>query len=131
MFAMASQVLMEHEAILQTIQAKIDRIELNQSAAKEELLALPEPSTATPTLATRRAILKAVSHYCVTKGVDQRTAWNLLYEELRLRCGVAVKLRKKVSKQESLLDVAIRLGYGDQLYAIAYDLLGIENVAAQ
>lgn len=125
MFVMAGEALMLHQGQIQELQIKVQKIEANQERCIEEMATMPEANAATPILATRRAILKAVNLYSIAKGVEQRTAWNLLYEELRLRCGVAVKLRAKVSPQETYLDVAVRLGYGDQLYAIALDLFGL------
>jgi prophage antirepressor-like protein len=100
-----------------------------QIEARAALAELPPAQVPTPILVSRRAILKVVNAYCIAKNIEYQTAWNALYEELRLRCGVAVKLRAKVSPHESYLDVVVRLGYADQLYAIALDLFGINPEA--
>lgn len=127
MFQHAANAFAQQQRQIDDLSDRITQIEANKAAATEQLRSLPPAEVATPLLATRRAIMKAVNLYCQQANVDYRTAWNQLYQEFYLRCGVAIKKRKHFGN-ETHLDVAVRIGYCDQLYAIALDLFGLKPV---
>jgi hypothetical protein len=91
-----------------------------------ESAVLPSASMEMPVLATRCALLHAVNLYCQKEIIDQQRAWNLLYEQLRLRCGFAVKNRSHL-KNETHLDVVVRHGYLERTYAIALEYFGLQQ----
>ncbi len=106
---------------------RLTAIEQIRIDATEQLnrAALPPAKAETPILETRRALLHVVNLYCRKEVVEPQNAWNLLYEQLRLRCGFAVKKRNHL-KNETHLDVVVRHGYLDKIYAIAIDYFGLQ-----
>jgi hypothetical protein len=111
-----------------SLESEVKEIKQIRIDASNELnkAALPPAKTEAPILETRRALLHVVNLYCRKELVEQQEAWNLLYEQLRLRCKFAVKKRNHL-KNETHLDVVVRHGYLDKTYAIALDYFGLQG----
>jgi BRO family, N-terminal domain len=123
-----AQQLVDQEQQLKSVVKDVQEIKQRSINAVQQLESsvLPPASMETPVLATRRALLHAVNLYCQKEIIDQQRAWNLLYEQLRLRCGFAVKNRSHL-KNETHLDVVVRHGYLEQTYAIALEYFGLQQ----
>jgi DNA-damage-inducible protein D len=123
-----AQQLVDQEQQLKSVVKDVQEIKQRSINAVQQLESsvLPPASMETPVLATRRALLHAVNLYCQKEIIDQQRAWNLLYEQLRLRCGFAVKNRSHL-RNETHLDVVVRHGYLEQTYAIALEYFGLQQ----
>jgi DNA-damage-inducible protein D len=123
-----AQQLVDQEQQIKSVAKDVQEIKQRSVNAIQQLesAVLPPASMKTPVLATRRALLHAVNLYCQKEIIDQQKAWNLLYEQLRLRCGFAVKNRSHL-KNETHLDVVVRHGYLEQTYAIALEYFGLQQ----
>lgn len=130
MFAMQAQINLEFDNRVSQIENKVDAILQRQQESENELKALPVSSDNVQELSLRDKIRLLVNRYCSATGSFQQTVWDNIYQTLYYNYHIALKNCKKLTKNESWLDVAERKGYLDHIYTIASNLLREKGLSA-
>jgi phage anti-repressor protein len=125
-----AQLMVEHERRLALVENKVDVILQRQEEAENELKALPVSSDSVPEMSLRDKIRLLVNRYSSATGTYQQAVWDKVYQMLYYNYHSSIKSHKKVTKNESWLDVAERIGCLDSIYAILSGLLKDKGIAA-
>lgn len=108
--------------VLVDIEDRVTRLEQERDEAKQQLLALPEPTVEAPDKPLRAAVNECVRAYAQPRGCIFNDTWNKLYRELKYRAGFDAQTRAKHSGK-SALDEVEAAGLLPELYAIAREVL--------
>ena len=114
---------------LNTIESKVNEIIEAKEIAQAEMLALPKPDKKAKECTVRKNVSKIVNVHCQEMHKLQQEAYTDLYREFRYRYGIDVNARMEKGKFKTKLDCVESLGMMDDLYALAYEMFGVESVA--
>ena len=106
----------------ESVENKVDVMLKLQTETMNELKALPLSAITVPELQVKEKVRKLVNMYCTALNLQQSFIWNVVYDRLYYNFSVSIKAYKKLSVSESLLDVAVRNGFIDKLYAIVSEM---------
>jgi len=140
MMMLKSQMDIQHEMYsrqleqgqkLNTLEEKVNEIIEAKETAQAELLALPKPDKKAKECTVRKNVGKVVNAHCQSLHKLQQEAYTDLYREFRYRYGFDVNARMSNPKvkYKTKLDCIESFGMMDDLYALAYEMFGMENVA--
>ncbi|HEY9644249.1 MAG TPA: hypothetical protein V6C57_27390 [Coleofasciculaceae cyanobacterium] len=123
MFLQVAQQLVEQEQRQAELDRRLSTIEQVQAEARQELVALPAPSSEIPEETTDMKIRRVVNSYCSATGQVQGEVFRHLYQQFHYR------YRRIVKQQagESKLQAFVRLGLIGSLYDLAVELLAKNN----
>lgn len=114
---------------LNTIESKVNEIIEAKEIAQAEMLALPKPDKKAKECTVRKNVSKIVNAHCQEMHKLQQEAYTDLYREFKYRYSIDVNARMSSGKFKSKLDCIESLGMMEELYALAYEMFGIESVA--
>jgi phage anti-repressor protein len=112
-----AQLLVDIEKKQLEFDSRLTAIEESRNVATQELLLAERSTEKIPEETTRAKIRKLINQYCNAKNADQRSVWHVVYDRLYYRYGVSLRAVLK-AKNESMLDVAERLGHLEKIFAI-------------
>ena len=114
---------------INTIESKVNEIIEAKEIAQAEMLALPKPDKKAKECTVRKNVSKIVNVHCQEMHKLQQEAYTDLYREFRYRYGIDVNARMEKGKFKTKLDCIESLGMMEELYALAYEMFGMESVA--
>lgn len=114
---------------LNTIESKVNEIIEAKEIAQAEMLALPKPDKKAKECTVRKNVSKIVNAHCQEMHKLQQEAYTDLYREFKYRYSIDVNARMSSGKFKSKLDCIEYLGMMEELYALAYEMFGVESVA--
>lgn len=117
LFLESAQMLVEQERRMSVVETRLQHIEDSRNVATQELLIAERSTDTIPEETTRAKIRKLINQYCNAKNTDQRSVWHVIYDRLYYRYGVSLRAIIK-NKNESMIDVAERVGHLDKIFAI-------------
>lgn len=123
------QVLVEHErrmaAMQQSIgdvEGRLDKIERVQKENALQLSSVELSEEVVPMITMRNQVRQLVNKYSKAQGICQDKVWNKIYEQLYYIHGISIRAHKR-DKGETLMDVAVRIGCVEKMYAIISNLI--------
>jgi prophage antirepressor-like protein len=119
-----AQAMVDQERKLNALESKIEKMETRHECVEKELDKLPEPTIEAPERSKFDQVKMIIADYCDRTGNkdDFRRCYQTLYHHLYTRFHISLAACTKIHKKESMLQIAERLGYGEQLYSLAHEL---------
>ena len=115
------QIMVEHEKRLSTVEQKVNEVLAIREEAQKDMLSLPLSTDAVPELSMRDKVRALVNKYSMHFNVPQKNVWDHIYQTLYYNYHIALRSYAR-KKNESLIDVAERVGALDKMYAIISNL---------
>ena len=118
---MHSQILVEQEKRLSTVEVKLDTLIQEKEEAEKYALLIERSAEPMPEESTRAKVNRIVRTYATAKNLGYETVWRMLYDKMLYTYKINLKARRKYG--ESTIDCAQRIGAIDKLYVIASNVL--------
>ena len=118
-----AQLLVNIERNQREFDNRLKLIEQVREGALEELTHLELSDEVMPEETLRTKVRRLVNAYCEAKTLPQQEVWNYIYDRMYYLYKVSIKSHKKISKNETWLDVAERVKCLDKMFVIVSDLV--------
>lgn len=111
----------EQGRLLSAVDSRVLVIEQRHDEILAEIKASPLSTGSLPELTTRRKCVECVNDYSRITTMSQQVIWSSIYKSLYYHYGINLNARKR--SNESLIEVAERIGCIDCVYTIITDML--------
>lgn len=113
----------------ETVESKLNGILELQAANDNELRMLPVSTEEVPVMYVKDKVRMMVNRYSAKMYLPQQQIWDELYSALYYKYHVSIKAYNKTKVSESWIDVAVRTGHIDKLYAIISGMVREKGLA--
>jgi len=119
---LAADALKEQEERIEQLEKTQQQQQKIQKEATERLSQTPRSQLTPKEMSQRQAINKLVREYSVANQLDFKHVWDKIYNEFKYRYSIDIPTRKSNSNKSGL-QIVEDLGYTQELYALASNLL--------
>ena len=124
-----AQLMVEQERRMSAVEQRLDDMDRERKENSERLLEAKLSDEPLPEMSMKARVNQLVREYAVATNTDFRDVWHKVYGQLYYLYHISIKSYKKLHKNETNLDIAVRNRFIDKIFTIISNLIR-ENKAA-
>lgn len=124
-----AQLMVEQERRMTVVEQRLDNMDKERKENGEKLLEAKLSDEKLPEMSMKARVNQLVREYAVATNTDFRDVWHKVYGQLYYLYHISIKSYKKLHKNETNLDIAVRNHFIDKIFTIISNLIR-ENKAA-
>lgn len=124
-----AQLMVEQERRMSAVEKRLDDMDRERKENGEKLLEAKLSDERLPEMSMKAKVNQLVREYAVATNTDFRDVWHKVYGQLYYLYHISIKSYRKLHKNETNLDIAVRNHFIDKIFTIVSNLIR-ENKAA-
>lgn len=124
-----AQLMVEQERRMAAVEQRLDNMDRERKENGEKLLEAKLSDEKLPEMSMKARVNQLVREYAVATNTDFRDVWHKVYGQLYYLYHISIKSYRKLHKNETNLDIAVRNHFIDKIFTIVSNLIR-ENKAA-
>lgn len=124
-----AQLMVEQERRMAAVEQRLDNMDRERRENGEKLLEAKLSDEKLPEMSMKARVNQLVREYAVATNTDFRDVWHKVYGQLYYLYHISIKSYRKLHKNETNLDIAVRNHFIDKIFTIISNLIR-ENKAA-
>ena len=124
-----AQLMVEQERRMKAVEQRLDDMDRERKENGEKLLEAKLSDEKLPEMSMKAKVNQLVREYAVATNTDFRDVWHKVYGQLYYLYHISIKSYKKLHKNETNLDIAVRNHFIDKIFTIISNLIRESKVA--
>lgn len=113
-----AQLMVEQERRITTVEQRLDNMDKERKENGERLLEAKLSDERLPEMSMKARVNQLVREYAVATNTSFQDVWHKVYSQLYYLYHISIKSYKKLHKNETNLDIAVRNYFIDKIYII-------------
>ncbi len=118
-----AQLMVEQERRITTVEQRLDNMDKERKENGERLLEAKLSDERLPEMSMKARVNQLVREYAVATNTSFRDVWHKVYSQLYYLYHISIKSYKKLHKNETNLDIAVRNHFIDKIFTIISNLV--------
>lgn len=118
-----AQLMVEQERRITTVEQRLDNMDKERKENGERLLEAKLSDERLPEMSMKARVNQLVREYAVATNTSFQDVWHKVYSQLYYLYHISIKSYKKLHKNETNLDIAVRNYFIDKIFTIISNLV--------